>query len=111
MKPIVFDPDRPVERINYIANCPAAIVAEICGQLSAGVTDIDVMCQALRDAGLWEDLEPRLCDVSWVVKSVLRMLGAICFLEPDLRGGHRICRPMSVGESFSQYFEENDEEV
>ena len=102
MKPILFEPDRLHERIQYTPDCPAAIVSEICGQLSAGVTDIDELCHQLN---AWAEFE----DTRWVVKAVLNMLVALGFLEFSSENpsyGYRIIRPMSVDESFTAYFEE-----
>ncbi len=103
MKPIVFDPDRPVERIQFTADCPAAIVSEICGQLSAGVTDIDELCHQLN---AWAEFE----DTRRVVEAVLNMLVALEFLEFSFENpgsGYRVIRPMAVDESFTAYFTED----
>jgi len=102
MKPILLDPNRPNNRIQYTPDCPAAIVSEICGQLSAGVTDIDELCHQLN---AWAEFE----DTHWVVKAVLNMLVALEFLEFSTENpgsGYRIIRPMSVDESFTAYFKE-----
>lgn len=106
MKPILFDPSRPIERINCTADCPAAIVSEICGQLAAGVTDIDELCHQLNT---WAEFE----DTRWVVKSVLDMLVALGFLELDSKNpgsGYRVIRPMSIAEDFSEYLEQKRKE-
>ncbi len=114
MKPILFDPDRHSDRIQCTADCPAAIVSEICGQLSAGVTDLDTLAESIYsgDGDSCEDWD----DAEFIVRSVLNMLTALGFLEfssTNPGSGYRVIRPMSVGESFTDYFEDkySEEEI
>lgn len=112
-KPILFDPDRPVERIQYTADCPAAIVAEVCGQLMAGVTDFDEIAQSLYGSGLVEVFDKDtdddyFADSAPYVSAVLDLLVALGFLSfYDKESGEwELQRPMAVDESFTAYFEE-----
>lgn len=105
MKPILFNPDLPSERINRTADGPAAIVAEICGQLMAGVTDIEELAQAIYSADLVEEGK----DAEKVVEAVLEMLVALGFAVGGFIG-YRAIRPIALGESFTDYFEEKFKE-
>jgi len=113
MKPILFDPNRLYERIQYTADCPAAIVSEICGQLMAGVTDVEELAQVLYSAGLVEEFDEDtddsyLADSMPYVNAVLDLLVALGFLSHYSKesGEWELQRPMSVDESFTAYFEE-----
>ncbi len=117
MKPILFDPNRLHERIQYTPDCPAAIVSEICGQLMAGVTDINELAQVIYSAGLVEEFEKDADDSYFAdsmpyVNAVLDLLVALGFLSYYSKesGEWELQRPMSVDESFSQYFEERSKD-
>ena len=117
MKPILFNPDLPSERINRTAANPAALVAEICGQLMAGVTDIEELAQAIYSADLVEEFDKGsddsyFADAIPYVHTVLELLLSLGFLSyyDKVSNEWEIQRPIALGESFTDYFEEKFKE-
>lgn len=111
MKPILFDPDRHSDRIQYTADCPAAIVSEVCGQLMAGALNVNDLVEVLETSGLLEGCD----DGRRVVKAILAMLTELGFVKFPIGTGnaYQVVRPMSISESFTAYFEDkySEEEI